>query len=385
MAGTRVTTRLSAAGLIRGAAARVVHVMTSLALEVLRAPLAEVSRRVDESIAELSAYGSSASWRGAVEATLAISRGPKHLIRPQLVLLGGLGGGATLDDPRLTRFAVGVELLHLFMLIHDDVMDNATRRRGHPTLQVALRARDAAIPLAVARDLAIVMGNMLNVAAMRHLMPDGAGGATAACTLVLDACCHAGAGQFQDLLGWRRLGDDEAALRRALVDKTAYQTFASPLAAGLSLVQGDSDVQPAIAWGCRMGLAFQVLDDLADLVSPPNATGKDALRNLMEGHPSVPLLVLDQRARGEDVDVLESVVGRGSMVPAERMAIARMVDQYQVVDACADYARREIAGCEAVVEGAFEGEAREGLRSMARGLEAHLEAVVADARARRGR
>lgn len=357
--------------------------MVDLALEELRAPLAEVSRQVDQAIAELAAYGSSAAWRGAVEATLAISRGPKHLIRPQLVLLGGRGGGAAADDPRQIRFAVGVELLHLFMLVHDDVMDNATRRRGHPTLHVALRARDPGIALAVARDLAIVMGNMLNVAAMRHLMPDGVDGSTAACTLILDACCHAGAGQFQDLLGWKRLGDDEAALRRALVDKTAYQTFAAPLAAGLALVRPDADVQPALAWGCRMGLAFQVLDDLADLVSPASVTGKDALRNLMEGHPSLPLLVLHQRAVGDDVEVLESAVGRGSVMPAERMAIDRMVSRYEVVDACADYVRRELAGCAAVADSALDGPLSDGLRRVARGLEAHLETVMAHARATR--
>lgn len=358
-------------------------VLSALALDELAAPLAQVSQRVDEAIGELAAYGSSAAWRGAVDATLAISRAPKHLIRPQLVLLGGIGGGGTPDDPRLERFAVGVELLHLFLLVHDDVMDNASRRRGHPTLHVALRAKDSGIAWPVARDLAIVMGNMLNVLAMRHLMPDGLGGSTAACTLILDACSHAGAGQFQDLLGWRRLGDDEATLRRALIDKTAYQAFAAPLAAGLALVRADADVQPALAWGCRMGLAFQVLDDLADLVSPPAVTGKDALRDLLEGHPSLPLLVLHQRAQGDDLELLWSVVGRGAVTPAERVAIDRLVDQYGVVDACAEYVRRELAGCEQVVGSALTPRAREGMRTVARGLAAHLDSVVAHARATR--
>ena len=107
---------------------------------------------------------------------MAISRAPKHLIRPQLVFLGGIGGGGTPDDPRLERFAVGVELLHLFLLVHDDVMDNASRRRGHPTLHVALRAKDSGIAWPVARDLAIVMGNMLNVPVKSKMLDDMAKG-----------------------------------------------------------------------------------------------------------------------------------------------------------------------------------------------------------------
>lgn len=354
------------------------------ALVELGPALERIARRVDEAIQGISAYGSTPAWRGAVDAILAISRAPKHLVRAQLVLIGGIAGGGTVEDTRLERFAVGVELLHLFLLVHDDVMDNATQRRGKPTLRVALQQVDPSIEWPVARDLAIVMGNMLNVLAMRHLMPDGGTGETSACTLILDALCHAGAGQFQDLLGWRRIGDDEAALRRALVDKTAYQAFAAPFAAGLALVRANADVQQAIAWGCRMGLAFQVLDDLADLVAPASITGKDALRDMLEGRPSLPLLILHERATGEDRELLESVVGHGMMTQGERATLHELVDRHQIVEACAEYVKKEIAGSGAVSMDGFAPRGRVGMEAVAQGLLAHLEDIVAEAVRGRG-
>src|SRR5262249_17747077 len=94
----------------------------------LEAPLARVARRVDESIAGLLPYGRSPLWKQAIDATVALSRATTHLLRAQLVLLGSLAGGGPPEGEAPERFAAGLELLHLFMLVHDDVMDNATLR-----------------------------------------------------------------------------------------------------------------------------------------------------------------------------------------------------------------------------------------------------------------
>ncbi|MFO0728482.1 MAG: polyprenyl synthetase family protein [Myxococcota bacterium] len=353
--------------------------MSTVALAELKPALDLIARRVDEAIYGIRAFGSTPAWTGAVDAVLDISRAPKHLVRAQLVLIGGISGGGDIEDVRLQRFAVGVELLHLFLLIHDDVMDNATQRRGKPALRVALQRLDPSIAWQVARDLAILMGNMLHVLAMRHLMPGAGRGESTACTLMLDALSHAGAGQFQDLLGWRKIGDDEAVLRRALVDKTAYQAFAAPFAAGIALVNPDLDLQPAIAWGCRLGLAFQVLDDVADLIAPASVTGKDALRDMLEGRPSLPLLMLHERAQGEERRLLESLVGHGILAQSERAELYALVEKHQVVDACLDYVRREIEGSRALLSPSWTERGRAGMEAVALGLTDHLENLRAEA------
>jgi geranylgeranyl diphosphate synthase type I len=354
-----------------------------MTLRVIRedfiAPVARIVRRVDGAIEQMSTYGDSPAWRDAVSAVLALSRAPKHLVRAQLVLLGSLVGGGAPSGERIERFAAGVELLHLFMLVHDDVMDNATRRRGRPALRVAIQAADPSIGWLEARDLAVIMGNMLNVLAMQHLLP-GAGataGEEAACSMLLEACCRAGAGQFHDLLGFRRLGGDEAALRREIIDKTAYQAFAAPLAAGLILARAEADTKAAIAWGCSMGLALQTLDDLTDLVAPPALTGKDGLRNLLEGRPSLPLLLLHARTTGEDRDFLEATLGKKSMEFGERARLADLIKRYDIVEGCASWIRAEVAaaGQPGAAE-SFTNEAREGMAVVEQSLLEHLEEAI---------
>ena len=350
--------------------------------EELDAPVARIARRIDAAIEEMSPYGGSPVWRDAVAAVLAISHGPKHLVRAQLVLLGSVAGGGGPSGERIERFATGVELLHLFMLVHDDVMDNAKMRRGKPSIGLAVQASDPTIGWLEARDFAVLMGNMLNVLAMRHLAP-GAGatsGDVAAFDLLLDACARAGVGQFHDLLGFQRLGDDEAALRGEILDKTAYQAFAAPFAAGLVLARPDADPAEAIAWGRSLGLAFQGLGDLTALVAPPAVTGKDGLRNLLEGRPSLPLLFLHERTTGDDRELVESIAGKKTMELGERAQLADLIARHDIVEGCAAWVRAEIAVAARVsLASGFTEEAKEGMAAVEQSMREHLDEVVAHA------
>jgi geranylgeranyl diphosphate synthase type I len=349
---------------------------------VLEAPITRVKMRVDSAIEGLYPYGRSALWGEALAATLALSRATTHLLRAQLVLLGNLAAGGPGEGAQIERFATGVELLHLFMLVHDDVMDNATLRRGKPTLRVALTAVDPTLGTRKARDLAIVVGSLLNVQAIRCLTPGpgGAPGETEAAALVLEACCRAGAGQFHDLLGLRGLGDDEEALRRELVDKAAYHAFVAPFAAGVLLSRPGADLDLATAWGCHLGLAYQGADDLADLAGSPATTGKDSLRDLLEGRASLPLLFLRRRATLADRDFLDGLAARHAMEIGERVTVDGLVRAYRVVEACAEWVRVEVAAAARVREAAgFTGEASLGMAAIESGLVAYLDTVVASA------
>jgi geranylgeranyl diphosphate synthase type I len=352
------------------------------AREELKQPLARIAERVDGAIEALRPYSASPVWGAAIDATLAIQRAPKHLLRVQLVLLGSMAGGGAAEGEALERFAVGVELLHLFMLVHDDVMDNATIRRGRPALRIALRAADPALDWQTARDMAIVVGNALAMASVRNMTPreGGGAGAAAACDLLLEACFRAGAGQFQDLLGFRALGGGEIALRRALVDKTAFHSFAAPFAAGLLLANGAADVSPALRWGEHIGVAFQATDDVADLISPPGVTGKDALRDLVLGRPSLPLLLLRERAAEDDAAFLTAIAGAHVVEFSERARLDELIERTGVIAACAERIRNEIEAARVLADAAdFSRAAREGMRVFERSLLAHADEVIAAA------
>jgi len=353
------------------------------ARDEMKDALPRIATRVDRAIEALREYTVSPVWSGAVDATLAIHRAPKHLLRAQLVLLGSMAGGGVTEGDPLERFAAGVELLHLFMLVHDDVMDNATMRRGKASLRVVLQQLDPTIGWQTSRDMAIVLGNAIAFAAVRHMMPgEGSGpGGPAACDLLIEACFHAGAGQFQDLLGFRGLGAGEAALRRALVDKTAYHSFAAPFAAGLLLADRAADIAPAMGWGEHVGVAFQATDDLTDLIAPPSVTGKDALRDLLLGRPSLPLLLLRERATGDDAAFLQSIAGVQVVDFGERQALNEVIERTGVVAACAQRIRSEIEAAASIGDAAsFPAAARAGMRNFEQSLLAYADEVIAAAR-----
>jgi geranylgeranyl diphosphate synthase type I len=353
-----------------------------LARPELEAPVARIQRRVEDALEEMRSHSAAPLWVEAVGATLAIARATSHLLRAQLVLLGSLAGGGRAEGDGIERFAAGVELLHLFMLVHDDVMDNAQLRRGHPTVRAALAAAAPALGWQQGRDLSIVIGNVINVLATRRILP-GAGasaGEVAAAELVLEGCTHAGAGQFQDLLGFLGLGDDEEALRRELIDKTAFHAFAAPFAAGVRLAPGDADVAPALAWGRSVGVAFQATDDLADLVSSPAVTGKDSLRDLVEGRPSLPLHFLRRRAAPADRALLDATLGSHTIEPGVRAHLDDLLRELGVITACVDFARAEVAAAARVTAASgFAPAAREGMAAIEGGLLAYLDRIAASA------
>ncbi|MFT3774885.1 MAG: polyprenyl synthetase family protein [Minicystis sp.] len=335
---------------------------------------------MEDAIEGMRSYGTAKLWSEAVGATLSTARATSHLLRAQLVLLGSLAGGGKPEGESIERFAAGVELLHLFMLVHDDVMDNAQLRRGRPALRVALSSVAPALEWQQARDLSIVVGNVINVLATRHILPGpGASpGEAAAAELVLEGCCRAGAGQFQDLLGFQGLGEDEEALRRELVDKAAFHAFAVPFAAGVRLAPSGDGAEAALDWGRRVGLAFQATDDLADLVSSPAVTGKDSLRDLLEGRPSLPLYFLRVRASGVDRELVDATIGAHTIEYGVRARIDDLVRELGVVAATAAFARAELAEAAKITAASgFTLPAREGMTAIERGLLAYLDAVAA--------
>jgi len=349
-----------------------------LARPELGPAVARIGARVGEAIDGLRGAARSTEWAQAIAATRAIADGPQHHLRSQLVLIGDLAGGGRGEGDAVEELACGLELLHLFMLVHDDVIDEAGMRRGRPPVHVALLAAAPSLGRTDARNLAIVVGNLLNVLGMERVVrADRAGAAT---RVVLDACRRTGVGQFEDVVGWKgeQHAELDAAHFRALMeDKSAHQAFAAPLAAGLLRVNPDADASAARAWGCRMGVALQALDDLADLVGNPAETGKDSFRDLIEGRLSLAVLLLLERATLPDErEFLSSVIGADVVTPPERRTLQRMLEAYDVVAACRAFVRDEIAAARAIADGAaLPPAAREALAAIERGLADAVDAL----------
>jgi geranylgeranyl pyrophosphate synthase len=218
--------------------------------------LGEVEERLRET---LGAHGDSLGEDAA--ATLAA--GGKRL-RPMLVLLcAGQDGGAA-----SVRAATAIELIHMATLVHDDVLDEAPLRRGHPTVAASS-----------GRDRAVATGDLLFSRAFALLSDAGDGRAV---SLLAEASVALARGE----LAQRHDAFDIAISEQRYLDRCRLKT-ARLFECACLLGHDDPHLRE---FGGEVGLAFQLLDDVLDVAGPPERTGKARGTDLLDGTITLPLI-----------------------------------------------------------------------------------------------
>jgi geranylgeranyl pyrophosphate synthase len=232
--------------------------------DLLRRTEAQLDRIVGGHGAELARHAS-----GTLRA------GGKRL-RPMLVYLCG----DPRSDGRLVAAGTAVELLHMATLVHDDVLDGAAIRRGQPTVYA-----DGG------RAAATATGDLLFSRAFAELAATGSGDAVRALSAASSALARGELMQRED--AWRADVAHERYLERCRL-KTA-SLFEASCRLG-ALLGGIPDSAAALGrFGERLGLAFQLLDDVLDVTGPAERIGKPRGTDLMDGTITLPLILARAR------------------------------------------------------------------------------------------
>jgi geranylgeranyl diphosphate synthase type II len=226
------------------------------------------------------------------------ARGGKA-IRPALCLASTAAFGGELEEALPS--AVALELLHNAFLVHDDIEDASLLRRGRPTLHaehgvpLAINAGDALVVLAggalrenrrrLGSRLASRIGEEFELMARRTIE-----------------------GQAREL-GWRRDGicdlrpEDYLDL---IMHKTCWYTTIHPLRVGALIgSMGRCDLDPQVRFGFYLGAAFQIRDDLLNLLGEEAKYGKESCGDLYEGKRTLMVIHLLREARGADRQAVE--------------------------------------------------------------------------------
>jgi heptaprenyl diphosphate synthase len=209
-----------------------------------------------------------------VTATYLLGAGGKR-VRPVLTLLAAeLGGGA--NDEVITAAQV-VEITHLASLYHDDVMDDAPLRRGVPTAQ-----------LVWGNSVAVLTGDLLFARASQLIADLG----ERAIRLQADTFERLCMGQLHETLGPQPGEDPVAHYLKVLADKTG-SLIAAAAQFGVAFSGAPAEYEPAVLeFGEKIGVAFQLVDDVIDLSATDTDTGKQAGTDLRAGVVTMPLLKL---------------------------------------------------------------------------------------------
>lgn len=242
--------------------------------------LGEVEELLEQSVA---------SRRGFVAELIGhlSSAGGKRL-RPVLALVAAqLGQGGEAEEADVVKAATLVELTHLASLYHDDVMDSAPTRRGV----------DSAHHL-WGNNRAILAGDVLFARASKltaELGPETVGYHAH----IFERMCE---GQLNESFGPTAADDPVDFYLQVLADKTGALVAA---AAYLGALHGGADIASARAveaFGEKIGVAFQIADDVLDIASPAEVSGKTPGTDLREGVDTLPVLLLRQQAQDGTID-----------------------------------------------------------------------------------
>jgi heptaprenyl diphosphate synthase len=201
-------------------------------------------------------------------------------VRPMLTLLTAQLGDGTVDD--VITAAEAIEITHLGSLYHDDVMDESERRRGVPSAQTVW-----------GNSVAILTGDLLFARASQLMAQLG----ERAIRLQANTFERLVLGQLNETVGPRDGEDPIEHYIQVLADKTG-SLIAAAAQAGIIFSNADPALEaPIIEFGERIGVAFQLIDDVIDLSPQPDETGKVPGTDLRAGVVTLPLLRLEELAK----------------------------------------------------------------------------------------
>ena len=220
-----------------------------------------------------------------------VDAGGKRL-RPTLVLLAAETGDPT--APGVVDAGVVVELTHLATLYHDDVMDEAPRRRGAESANSRY-----------GNTVAILTGDFLFARASDVLADLG----PEAVRLQARTFERLVAGQIAETVGPVGSEDPVAHYLKVLADKTGSLIATSARFGAMFAGAGAEIVDGLTSFGEAMGVAFQISDDIIDIASDGDISGKTPGTDLREGVPTLPTLLVQRNNSESDARLLELLSG----------------------------------------------------------------------------
>ncbi|MDD5090415.1 MAG: polyprenyl synthetase family protein [Candidatus Wallbacteria bacterium] len=258
-------------------------------------------------------------------------------IRPLLFLLSYYGYGGEPDCGE-DEAALGIELLHNFALIHDDLIDESDLRRDRPSLHHSL-----AVPAGkeAGRYLAIVAGDILFAEGVRrfHLLRIDQKRMKEAFSFLMKVAVQTGFGQFREAAhaSVTCSGGDYNGILSLYDQKTGRYTFCGPLVSGaVSAGAGSGEIVLLEELGIVLGRAYQALDDLDDLLTLSMSSSEgEALRTAF----SMPARHCCEQADQPGREFLMSLEGKKRLSAKNATKLAELLSSTGTVEFIRDYVK----------------------------------------------
>lgn len=260
--------------------------------------------------------------------------GKGKLLRGCLVVLGCWLVNKNVSSD-VIKAAAAMELIHSSLLIHDDIMDNDSLRRGLPTMfaQYVDKMKECSNPRRVGESLGMCVGDVGFFLAFELLSSLKYEKREKVVALVAKEVAACGVAQMQDVvMGVSAKATVEEVLQVYLF-KTARYSFSLPLAMGASIAgQNESVVKNLESFGGLVGVAFQIKDDYLGIFGDEKTIGKPVGSDIREGKKTLFWLFLLERASKEEMAWLESLAGSETVSKENVEKVKALLAKYGIIE-----------------------------------------------------
>ena len=266
-------------------------VMTEIAIDELIAPAmqsvdAKIQASLQSDVVLINQMG-----------TYIIGAGGKRL-RPKLVVLSALALGY--QGAFHTNIAAVIEFIHTATLLHDDVVDSSSLRRGQQS------ANDV-----WGNEAAVLVGDFLYSRSFEMMVEVG----QMRVMEILSAATNTiAAGEVMQLMN---IGEPDTTEHRYMdvISAKTGKLFEAATRLGAVLADSDKATEQSLAeYGAHLGIAFQLIDDVLDYTASANDLGKNVGDDLIEGKPTLPLIYALQTAESKDSEVIRKALSDAQQV-----------------------------------------------------------------------
>lgn len=271
-----------------------------------------------------------------------ISRDGKR-VRPILFCIGYLGF-AKKETKGLYRSALSLELLHDFMLVHDDIIDKSDIRRGKPSMHSLFNQylKNKKVKFS-GEDLSIIVGDVIYALALDAFLAieEALPRKELALKKLISAALYTGSGEFIELLlGAKTIEKTTKADIYKIYDyKTANYTFASPLSMGAILAGATkNEINKLIDYGMNLGRAFQIKDDIIGTFGESSQIGKSNLTDLSEAKKTILIWYAYQNSNSQARIKIKNVLSGKNSGKKELLEMRDLISE----SGSLNHAKREI-------------------------------------------
>ncbi len=286
----------------------------------------EISDRAAKFNTELDRFLKKRKPKNLYDATRHLPMAGGKRLRPVLSMLSC--EAVSIDNDQVMPFALAVEIIHNFTLVHDDIMDKSSLRRGLATVHIEY-----------GEPTAIIAGDLLFAKAFEALgrYPEKIKEFRRLYTYLIQSVIEVCEGQQLDMNFEKRLIVREAEYLEMIKMKTSA-LFRIACEGGVLVGGASPEVQEAMGtYGTCLGLAFQIRDDYLDMSSDPETLGKDIGNDIRNGKKTIIAVHSLTNATGDDRTTLTNIFGKTT---ASSEDVHKVFSVFEKVGSI-EYARRK--------------------------------------------